>query len=108
MSELIRGVTPTFTFIAPEGLDMTLPSQIWVTFSTPDEREILTKKGDELDVEEDRINVFLSQDETLKFTRTILVQINWMYEDNTREASEKITINTESNLKNEVLNAEGL
>ena len=48
---IYRGVTPTFTFRGPQGLDMTLPKQIWVTFSTPDEREIFTKTGDDVTAE---------------------------------------------------------
>lgn len=43
---MYKGVTPTYTFKAPEGLDMTQATKVWVTFSTPDEREILTKTGD--------------------------------------------------------------
>ena len=108
MSEVIRGVTPTFTFVAPEGLDMTLPAKVWVTFSTPDEREIVTKEGSEVETETDRVSVTLSQEETFKLTKETKVQINWIYSDGSRDASKKITIMTESNLKNEVLNAEGI
>lgn len=109
MSEIIRGVTPTFTFIAPEGLDMTLPDRVWVTFSTPDEREIVSKADDELNIASDRVEVFLTQKETLRFTKEVVVQINWVYDEGDkiiREASNKIYITTESNLKNEVLDAE--
>lgn len=107
---MFRGVTPTYTFRAPEGLDMTQARKIWVTFSTPDEREILTKTGDDVTVTEHTVQVYLTQNETLRFpTSKVKVQLNWIYQDGLREkraSSNKFTINTENNLKNEVLYAD--
>ena len=106
---MYKGVTPTYTFKAPDGLDMTQATKVWVTFSTPDEREILTKTGSELEVTTDKVKVFLSQQETLHFiTGKILVQLNWLYNEGSRTkrgASNKFSIVAETNLKNEVLNA---
>lgn len=107
---IYRGVTPTFTFRGPQGLDMTLPKQIWVTFSTPDEREIFTKTGDDVTAEDNTVQVFLTQNETLRLpTRNVKVQINWVYQDGLKEkraSSNKFVISTENNLKNEVLYAD--
>ena len=106
---MYKGVTPTYTFKAPDGLDMSSATKVWVTFSTPDEREILTKTGNELEVTTDKVKVFLSQQETLHFiTGKILVQLNWLYNEGSltkRGASNKFSIIAETNLKNEVLNA---
>lgn len=107
---MYKGVTPTFTFRGPQGLDMTLSKQIWVTFSTPDEREIFTKTGDDVTAEDNTVQVFLTQSETLRLpTRNVKVQINWLYQDGFREkraSSNKIIIKAEDNLKNEVLHAD--
>lgn len=107
---MFRGVTPTYTFNAPDGLDMTQARQVWVTFSTPDEREILTKTGSDVTVTEHSVQVYLTQKETLRFpTSKVKVQLNWIYQDGFKEkraTSNKFIINTESNLKNEVLYAE--
>lgn len=107
---MFRGVTPTYTFIAPDGLDMTLAKQVWVTFSTPDEREILTKTGNNVTITEHTVQVYLTQNETLRFpTSKVKVQLNWIYQDGLKEkraSSNKFVINTENNLKNEVLYAD--
>ena len=109
MAKVSRGTTPTFTFIAPDGLDMTLPLKIWVTFSTMDEKEILTKTSDDLEVETDRVEVYLTQEETLGLADNTKVQLNWVYTDDEtekRSASNKMVIETESNLERVVLNAD--
>lgn len=107
---MYKGVTPTFTFIAPAGLDMSIATKVWVTFSTPDEREIFTKTGDGLTVTQNTVEVFLTQAETLRLiTGENKVQLNWIYEEGSktkRGASNIFTIIAETNLKNEVLNAE--
>jgi len=107
---MFRGVTPTYTFIAPDGLDMRQARQVWVTFATPDEREILTKTGDDVTITEHTVQVYLTQNETLRFpTRDVKVQLNWIYQDGLkvkRASSNKFIIKTENNLKNEVLYAD--
>lgn len=107
---MYQGVTPTFKFIAPSGLDMSLASKVWVTFSTMDEREVLTKSGDELTVTESSVELILTQRETLKFPKDkVKVQLNWVYRESgedKRACSNKIEIDIISNLKREVLNDE--
>lgn len=103
-----KGVTPTFTFTSPTGLDLTQAEKVWVTFSTPDEREIITKTDDDVTVEytqnKSRVQVFLEQAETLKMpTGKVKVQINWTYSNHARGASNKMDIMAETNLKDEVL-----
>lgn len=104
---IYKGVTPTFTFTSPSGLDLTQASQVWVTFSTPDEREILTKTGEAVEVSYDtksHVVVFLSQEETLRIPKgKFLVQINWTYSNHSRGASNKFEIVADTNLLNEVL-----
>lgn len=107
---MYKGVTPTYTFYAPEGLDMTQATKVWVTFATPDEREILTKEGNDLTIEQDNVQVFLEQAETLRMpTGEVTIQLNWLYRENgrtKRATSNKFKIRADTNLKNEVLNVD--
>lgn len=103
---LSRGTTVTMTFNAPEGLDMTIPTKVWVTFSTMNEKELLTV---EPQTETDKVIVELDQEDTLKLKDAYLAQINWLYEANgkiRRATSNKIELVSERNLKNEVLDAD--
>ena len=104
---MYQGVTPTFTFKAPDEVDLSDASKVWVTFSTMDERELLTKAGDELTVTEHSAEVYLTQQETLKLpVGSIKVQINWIYQEGgktKRACSDKFEIIVNSNLKREVL-----
>lgn len=104
---MYKGTTPTYTFTTTDA-DLTIASNVYVTFSTMDEKEIMTKTGTALTVTEHSIEVYLTQEETLSFpTGSVKVQINWLYDDNgeiKRACSNKMTIPTKKNLKNEVLN----
>lgn len=107
---MYKGVTPTYTFKAPTDVDLSLASKIWVTFSTLGEREIFTKSGEDITIEDNKAKVFLSQKETLKFPEgEVKVQLNWLYPEGNklkRACSNKFIINAEDNLKNEVLDVE--
>lgn len=103
-----KGVTPTYTFVSPTGLDLTQASKVWVTFSTPDERELFTKTGEALTVtytsNKSRVETYLTQNETLRIPANFAkVQLNWVYANGKRGASNKFRIDFENNLKNEVL-----
>ena len=104
---MYQGVTPTFTFIAPEEVDLSTATKVWVTFSTQDERELLTKAGDDLTITTNRAEVYLTQQETLKLpVGTLKVQLNWIYADDgkvKRACSNKLDLVIDSNLKREVL-----
>ncbi len=104
---MYQGVTPTFIFKAPNEVDLSLASRIWVTFSTLDERELLTKVGDEVVVENNSAKVYLTQQETLKLpVGDIKAQLNWVYVESgklKRACSNKLEIRVDSNLKREVL-----
>lgn len=103
---MYKGTTPTYTFTSND-VDLTIASKVFVTFSTMDEKEIMTK-SDDLVITSHSVEVYLNQEETLSLpTGSIKVQINWLYDDNgetKRACSNKMTIPTKKNLKNEVLN----
>lgn len=99
---MIRGTTPTYTFIAPEGLDMTQARNVYVTFD-----HLFTKSGGDLEVTETSVGVYLTQEETLKFpSGKVKIQINWTYQDGSkikRAASEPMYITANPNLIEKVI-----
>lgn len=105
---MYQGVTPTFTFKAPEEVDLSTATKVWVTFSTEDERELVTKAGNDLTVTTNEVELYLTQQETLKLPVGVLkVQLNWIYNEGgkvKRACSNKLEIQIDSNLKREVLN----
>lgn len=112
---MYRGTTPTFTFIAPDGLDMTEAQNVYVTFADSANNEYFTKSGDGLEIKTETVEgetvssvgVYLSQEETLRFTSGYFyVQINWTYPEGgktKRAASERISIKAKPNLLERVI-----
>ena len=107
---MYRGTTPTYTFILPDTVDLSLATKIYVTFAQIDETEIMTKTDADLVVSENTVEVYLTQEETLSFPNgQIKVQINWLYEEQgkvKRACSEKVMITAKKNLIDEVITSE--
>lgn len=71
---IIRGTTPTISFNINTELDLAEIAEVWVTFKTrpgsiPREKTY-TKDDVVIDAENSRINLYLSQEDTLYFTNT--------------------------------------
>lgn len=95
---VLRGTTPTviLTFDQPD-LDLTDANNVYVTFSS--NLKSITKSGDSLDVEPNRISVYLTQKDTLGFQLDeVEVQVNWTYDDHLRSGSSIETIAVDRNL----------
>lgn len=104
---MYRGTTPTYTFTMPEGVDISLATGIYVTFCKMDGSLIMTKTDDDLNVVDNAVEVYLTQEETLSFPNSqIKVQLNWLYSEgdkDKRACSEIMTISVKKNLIDEVL-----
>lgn len=102
-----RGTTPTYTFTLPESINLTDATDVYVTFSKPDETVILTKTGNDVSITEHTAEVYLTQEETLSFPiGQIVIQLNWIYTEGSlrkRACSKKLRIKSEKNLLEEVL-----
>ena len=82
-----RGTTPTFTLTFDADIDLTAAANVYVTFRSP--TALITKTGEDLQVQEKQIDVYLSQAETLQFAEgKIEVQANWTTATGGRVASE--------------------
>lgn len=98
-----RATTPTFTLtFTDDALDLTTADRVFVTFTQPG--KILTKKDGDLTVSAKQIEVYLTQDETLDFAVGVVkVQANWVFSDDSRAASEIVSVNITEQLLDKVL-----
>lgn len=106
MENVVRLTTPTFVFRTRSNVDLTLASEVHVTFSSYG--VLLDKTGAGLDVAAQEISVYLNQNDTYKLKPgKCEVMINWIYEDNSRGSSDPkhpIIINIDKNLLDRVIN----
>ena len=99
MSNIPRGTTPTFTFTFTEQtLDLTQAANVYVTFSQG--MRILTKTGEDLEVAEKSVSVYLTQKETLAFSGNVEVQVNWTTGNKDRAASDIVLVDFSKQLLN--------
>lgn len=87
MAKVVRATTPTFIFTTEDDVDLTLASEVHVTFDSFG--VVLDKTGEDLDVEPQQISVYLSQSDTLLFkVGDCEVMINIKYPDGSRGSSD--------------------
>ena len=101
---IFKGTTPTLSLIFDEGTDLSKANHIVVTFATDYSKAILEKVDDELTVSGNTVEIAFTQAETLWFKPgKMLVQVNLLYSDGSRVASNIGTIHWVENLKDEVM-----
>lgn len=99
---MIRGTTPTFILTIDDDIDLTTMDNVYVTVKQ--DCYCLTKSGTDIDVAAKQVDVFLSQEETLRFKRgTALVQMNFTYESGKRGCTNIVSIKIGDNLYGGVL-----
>ena len=89
---IIRGTTPTISFNIKTDLDLNDIAALWITFKTKPGNIVKEKTyyldDVEIDAEHDRINLFLSQEETLEFANNPYnIQIRMRMNDDLAYAS---------------------
>lgn len=104
---MYKGTTPTFTLTLPEEIDLAYASNVYVTFSHGEGSSKLTKTGEDLVIDRNVIDVFLTQAETLAFAGSaVFLQVNWTYQEGDvtkRAASEVVVLRLKENLEAGVL-----
>ena len=85
------GTTPDFTFDftddpAAKDLDLTQMDHVYVTFTSG--VKTFDKWDDALTITAKTITVSLSQEDTLKFDRTVEMQANWTFNNHKRGSSD--------------------
>ena len=97
---MYRGTTPTLTLTFPEGTDFT-GATVYVSLSDDRKNELM--RVTDLDIEDNAISLFLSQEQTLALPPVVLIQVNWTYGTGERACSNIVSFDTKRNLINEVL-----
>lgn len=100
---MYKGTTPTLLFTTQAELDLTRATDIYITLSDMNKRELMTKSGDDLIIEAKRVGVYLTQEETLTLPQRIQAQINWTYPNEKRMCSQIMILNVSDNLLNKVI-----
>lgn len=95
-----RGTTPTFTFTFSSDVNLSIASNVYVTFKSQNGTVLLTKSGEELTISDNIVSVSLTQKETLSFYDTVKIQVNWTYPNGKRASSEIETFNFSEQLLN--------
>ena len=107
MGDLYKGITPTFNLtLADETLDLGDATNVYVTFADRTGKTILTKTTQDLVINENTVEVYLSQEETLAFPQKVAIQVNWTYDENgtaKRDCSDIAITYFRNNLINEVI-----
>ena len=98
---MYRGTTPTITMTFPEGTDFT-NTTVYVSLSNDKGSELLRVTGEDLDIQDNVISMYLTQEQTLALPWHVLLQVNWTY-GNRRACSNIVSIDTKRNLISEVL-----
>lgn len=96
-----RGTTPTFCLtFTDEQLDLTQAEHVYVTFRSGS--NVITKSDDDLNISEKQIEVFLTQEETLKLY-DVQIQANWTTNGSVRSASEVVSYRMSDQLLEKVV-----
>ena len=106
---IIRGTTPTFKLSLPASVDLTKANNIYVSFSQQSVK--IVKSGEDLEVSAHEVDVYLTQEESLKFvcytydgkSNPVDIQLNWTYDDGSRACSTIVSVNVGRNLIGKVL-----
>ena len=77
---MTQGTTPTFTLTFPDEIDFSIVDDIIVTFADA-KMDVLMEKGkNDITIDRNVLEIYLTQEETLAFPiATLYVQVNWTY-----------------------------
>lgn len=98
-----RGTTPTYILtFEEESLDLTTANNVYVTFRKG--AKVLTKTGNDIEVQAKQVGVYLNQKETLAFAQgDVKVQVNWTLANGRRAASVVALVNLSEQLLEKVI-----
>lgn len=101
---MFTGTTPTFTLSFDESVDFSDAKSIVVTLATDYRKELAEKTDDDLEINENIIRFSLTQEESLAMSPgRMLLQVNVLYNNGTRVASEIASVVWDKNLKGDLM-----
>lgn len=102
MADWTLYTTPTFLLDYHDAVDLSLADHVYVTIKQG--ARVVTKQDDELTIENGKIAVFLSQQDSARFTAgEASIMANWTYSDGRRGALKETTITLDRNLLPQIL-----
>ena len=100
---MYKGTTPTIIFDFPNDFDVTQAEKVLVTISAKG-KTLFNLSDESIDVEEHSVSVWLSQKQTLAMpVGEVSAQINLLYADGQRVATNISKIDWQKNLFDEVM-----
>lgn len=95
---MIRGTTPTFQLtLNDDQIDLTQVDNVYATFEQG--CYSITKTGDEIEVNENQVDVYFNQRESLEFKQGYVdIQLNWTFDNGKRACSNIVRIMVGKNL----------
>ena len=100
---MYKGTTPTLIFEFPNTFDVTDASVVLVTISAKGQT-LIELTGEDIDIEEHSVSCWLSQEQTLAMpVGEVSAQINLLYDDGQRVATNICKFDWQKNLHNEVM-----
>lgn len=98
---MVRATTPTFLLTLPQSVNLEFAKNVYFTIS---QGKDLTITKTDLEIHENEVSVYFSQEETLRFAAgTVRIQLNWTYPTGERACSEIVNVNVTDNLLGEVV-----
>ena len=99
---MVQATTPTFILTLPDTVDLSEVSHLY--FTIEQNKTIVKKQDQDLTVDGQTVQVFLSQQETLQFkTGTANIQLNWTYGNGARGCSNIVQVHVDENLLKKVV-----
>lgn len=100
--DVMQATTPTFIYTFPNEVDLTLVNNM--TFSLVQGKVDIRKFKDDLYIDGQTVSVYLTQADTLRLSKgKAEMQLNWTYNDDSRDCTDKKVIDVDSNLLQEIL-----
>lgn len=101
---MYKGTTPTLIFTFPDDFDVTEATKVIVTIGIKGSAPIIEFTGSDIEVSEHTVSVWLSQQQTLRMpVGEVSAQINLLYGDGSRVATNIVRFEWKKNLHNEVM-----
>ena len=100
---MYKGETPTLAITLKQDVDFEEVKHIIATFTTDNRKIVLEKTEDDMTIDDGTILLSFTQEETLSFPSKMLMQINFLFYDGTRLATNVVNLRFDHNLKPEVL-----
>ena len=94
---MVQATTPTFVLTLPQDIDLGEAAHVY--FTLRQNGATIEKSDSDLTIDENEVEVYLSQEETLKLSiGAARLQLNWTYANGSRACSTIATVTVDENL----------